>query len=221
MRSTAAIAAALLHLVGGSAPSQVHLATGADPATSMSFSWATTTASSPSSNVRIWNDDLAFNQTFSGASGSAYTITSMTDVEYSSPFIHHVRATGLVSETTYTYQIIGSDGSDSSPIYQFKTAPEAGSMPRKNFGNGHAQGDGPLTFGVIGDLGQTSDSASTVAHLQMEEDVSLVIHAGDLSYADGSGHKWDEWGMTGAVQIPLAKTLEIHWKFIGNSLEVH
>lgn len=37
---------------------------------------------------------------------------------------------------------------------------------------------------VVGDLGQTNHSAQTVAHMMMEDDISAILHAGDLSYAD-------------------------------------
>lgn len=174
-------AVGLLHLAlaAGSAPTQLHLACGADPATSMTFSWASTSGED-ASTVRIWSADGAFNRSFTDESGgSAYTITSKERETYTSPFIHHVRTTGLSPETTYTY-VVGGEGSTSAQA-RFTTAPETGAMPRANHGNGHALG-GPLTFGVIGDLGQTTDSASTVAHLQMEEDGAW------RSKKEGQGH---------------------------------
>lgn len=48
-------------------------------------------------------------------------------------------------------------------------------------------------LGVVGDLGQTSDSVETLAHLTVSSPDSVIL-VGDLSYADGDHERWDSWG---------------------------
>jgi len=47
------------------------------------------------------------------------------------------------------------------------------------------------TFAVVGDLGQTANSASTVDHMLAAANVSMVVHPGDLSYANCVQPRWD------------------------------
>ncbi len=48
-------------------------------------------------------------------------------------------------------------------------------------------------LGLVGDLGQTENSAQTLDHLTGSNPQS-VINVGDLSYADGYQPRWDTWG---------------------------
>lgn len=50
-----------------------------------------------------------------------------------------------------------------------------------------------IIFAVIGDLGQTANSASTIAHVEGQPGVTTVVHVGDLSYADSDEPRWDAW----------------------------
>lgn len=52
----------------------------------------------------------------------------------------------------------------------------------------------PMTWGLIGDLGQTSNSADTLAHVDASPSIDAVIHVGDISYADSVETRWDSWG---------------------------
>ena len=47
-------------------------------------------------------------------------------------------------------------------------------------------------LGLIGDLGQTENSAQTLEHLAATAAAS-VINVGDLSYADGYQPRWDSY----------------------------
>jgi hypothetical protein len=47
----------------------------------------------------------------------------------------------------------------------------------------------PYRLAVIGDLGQTPNSLSTLEHLEVN-DPGSVIDVGDLSYADGFQPRW-------------------------------
>jgi hypothetical protein len=42
--------------------------------------------------------------------------------------------------------------------------------------------------------GQTVDSLGTVNHILNNNELSMVLHAGDLSYADCNARKWDIYG---------------------------
>jgi len=52
----------------------------------------------------------------------------------------------------------------------------------------------PYTIAVVGDLGQTADSAETLAGVAARPGAGHVINVGDLSYADGYHPRWDTWG---------------------------
>jgi acid phosphatase type 7 len=158
---------------------------GPSASTDMTFSWVTSDSDSTSSQVEIWNEDKSFSQIFSGDDGSSYDITSLTHVYYVSPIIHHVRVTNALNPDTLYYYHVGTEDQWSSD-FTFTTAPVPGYLP---------SGSNGLVFGVIGDLGQTTDSQQTVAHLKMESDISMIIHAGDLSYADCEQDRWDSWSV--------------------------
>ncbi|KAF9617087.1 hypothetical protein IFM89_033192 [Coptis chinensis] len=85
-------------------------------------------------------------------------------------------------DTKYYYKI---GQGDSSREFWFQTPPKIGP-------------DVPYTFGIIGDLGQTYNSLSTLKHY-MESQGQTVLFVGDLSYADrymynDVGIRWDTWG---------------------------
>jgi len=101
---------------------------------------------------------------------------------YTSDPIHRVDLTGLQAGTEYMYQVDGEAG-DKWTI--FKTPPAIGS---------------PITFGLVADLGQTTDSMLTMEHmLKFVNDgiIQNVIFPGDLSYADGAADYWDSYGRLG------------------------
>lgn len=63
-------------------------------------------------------------------------------------------------------------------VRSFKTAPKAG--------------EGPVSFAVIGDLGQFSFSEETLGHLRDNKDgIDATILAGDISYNEGDHRRWD------------------------------
>ncbi|KAL2653087.1 hypothetical protein R1flu_021215 [Riccia fluitans] len=90
---------------------------------------------------------------------------------YTSGIIHHVRLTGLKPETKYYYQVGDPYLGAMSHELSFTTLPLAGP---KSF---------PARIGVIGDLGLTYNSTSTLDHLMMNKP-DLVLMVGDLVYAD-------------------------------------
>lgn len=91
---------------------------------------------------------------------------------YTSGYIHDVIIGPLKPSTTYFYRC-GS----SSQEFNFKTPPP----------------QFPIKFAVVGDLGQTEWTRSTLDHIS-KFNYDLLILPGDLSYADFDQPKWDSFG---------------------------
>jgi len=108
---------------------------------------------------------------------------------YTSPTIHNVALPALSSAAEYEYRIGGER------TFAFRTPPAAGAER--------------VTFGVVGDLGQTLNSTATIAGLRAAAaagSIDTLLHAGDLSYADGNGYRWDSYGR---LIEPLASVLPV------------
>ncbi|OIW20804.1 hypothetical protein TanjilG_23185 [Lupinus angustifolius] len=159
---------------GYNAPQQVHITQGDLVGQAMIISWVT--VDEPGSNeVIYWSDSSLQNFT---AEGQVFTYTYYN---YTSGFIHHTTITNLEFNTKYYYEVgIGN----TTRQFWFITPPEVGL-------------DVPYTFGIIGDLGQTFDSNTTLTHYQNSNGTTL-LYVGDLSYADDYPNhdnvRWDTWG---------------------------
>jgi Icc-related predicted phosphoesterase len=79
---------------------------------------------------------------------------------------------GLRPSTTYYYRV-GDPMLGFSPTYTFKTLPAVGA----------GRGSFPMRIGVIGDLGQTYNSSSTLDHLSASNAQAVMV-VGDFTYAD-------------------------------------
>ncbi|KAK9196779.1 hypothetical protein WN943_004910 [Citrus x changshan-huyou] len=91
---------------------------------------------------------------------------------YKSGKIHHVKIGPLEPATTYYYRCGGR-----GPEFSFK-------MPPANF---------PIEFAIVGDLGQTEWTNSTLDHVG-SKDYDVFLLPGDLSYADFQQPLWDSFG---------------------------
>ncbi|KAJ4836202.1 Purple acid phosphatase 22 [Turnera subulata] len=91
---------------------------------------------------------------------------------YSSGKIHHVKIGPLEPNTSYYYRCGGH-----GPEFSFKTPPATF----------------PIEFAVVGDLGQTEWTKSTLAHVD-SQDYDVFLLPGDLSYADSQQPLWDSFG---------------------------
>ncbi|KAK7345357.1 hypothetical protein VNO77_15960 [Canavalia gladiata] len=91
---------------------------------------------------------------------------------YKSGKIHHVVIGPLHPNTIYYYKCGGS-----GPEFSFKTPPS-------KF---------PIEFVVVGDLGQTEWTASTLKHIDRKH-YDVLLLPGDLSYADSQQPLWDSFG---------------------------
>lgn len=102
---------------------------------------------------------------------SDYKISTWT-----SKYITHVEINNLTSWTRYNYKIVGSDYTN-----YFVTGAKLTSNSK-------------IKIGVIGDIGQTQDTEQTIKHLAHNPGINLILHAGDLSYADCNQDLWDSYG---------------------------
>jgi len=146
---------------------------GQEPATQMWVSWASTDASSA-------QDATVSYGTSPAALGEAVTGESLTyafgGAAYTSPYLHHALLTGLSSGTTYFYVVGGTCGNSS--VANFTTAVNKST---------------PMRLAVFGDIGQTANSANTLAHIAANNEIAAIMHTGDLSYADSVETRWDSW----------------------------
>ncbi|RYG60608.1 hypothetical protein EON64_19170 [archaeon] len=101
---------------------------------------------------------------------------------YESGTIHHVQLSGLEPGTLYFYECGDFDNGKTSGSLNFRTLHPVGSKQ-------------PIHFGVLGDLGTTTDSSSTLQHVLTNPFLSMILHAGDLSYADCNQPVWDQYGV--------------------------
>ncbi len=162
-------------------PEQIHMAQGKTPK-SMVISWVDNSVGI--SQVIYGYTQQRLNLKATGKSES-YTFNN-----YTSGQISHVELTGLNPSTRYYYQCGGFPG-EPSEIASFTTGPEPGNSE-------------PLVFGVIGDIGQTTDTEKTLAHLYKNNRLDMILHAGDLAYADCVQELWDTYGQ---LIEPVSKSI--------------
>ncbi|KAJ9542653.1 hypothetical protein OSB04_029159 [Centaurea solstitialis] len=86
--------------------------------------------------------------------------------------IHHVTIGPLDPATTYYYRCGGS-----GPEFNFRTPPTTF----------------PIEFVIVGDLGQTEWTSSTLEHINASN-YDVLLLPGDLSYADTHQPLWDSFG---------------------------
>ncbi|GMI80903.1 purple acid phosphatase 22, PURPLE ACID PHOSPHATASE 22 [Hibiscus trionum] len=151
------------HLGSESDPQQVHISLAGKD--HMRVTWITE------------DEDVASMVEYGKVSGEYDAIaegehTSYTFFFYRSGKIHHVKIGPLESSSTYYYRCGGH-----GPEFSFNTPPSTF----------------PVEFVVVGDLGQTEWTASTLAHVG-NKDYDVFILPGDLSYANTHQTLWDSFG---------------------------
>lgn len=111
-------------------------------------------------------------------SANALSVTGTTSsyefLTYKSGEIHDVVIGPLNPNTVYYYRL---GDPPSSKTYRFKTPPS----------------QFPIKFAVIGDLGQTDWTRSTLEHIN-KSNYDMLLLPGDLSYADFIQPLWDSFG---------------------------
>jgi hypothetical protein len=156
--------------------SQVHIAQGLNP-NSMTISWLT--IDDCFSHVKYGINNISLSNTVYGSSSSYEFLNNKK--YYKSGYIHHVLLTDLEPSTLYYYQCGDFMIQNISDMMYFKTLSKPGDNKQ-------------ITFGVLGDIGQTVHSVSTINNLIKEADIDIILHAGDLSYADCDQALWDSYG---------------------------
>ncbi|GMH07033.1 hypothetical protein Nepgr_008873 [Nepenthes gracilis] len=160
---------------GPNAPQQVHITQGDYDGKAVIVSWVTPDRPGAS---QIWYGRSKEKYEFSA---EGY-VTNYTFYKYNSGYIHHCLINDLEYDVKYYYKI---GAGDTFREFWFQTPPKI-------------HPDSPYTFGIIGDLGQTYNSLSTLQHYMQSRGQS-VLFVGDLSYADryrynDVGIRWDSWG---------------------------
>ncbi|KAK7337222.1 hypothetical protein VNO77_17785 [Canavalia gladiata] len=109
---------------------------------------------------------------------NAFTATGNTSsyhyLLYDSGEIHDVVIGPLKPNTVYYYRL---GGSPYSQTYQLKTPPS----------------QFPINFAVVGDVGQTGWTRSTLEHIGKSK-YDMLLLPGDLAYADFLQNLWDSFG---------------------------
>lgn len=159
--------------------SQIHIAQGFDYS-SMTISWMT--EDNCLSNVIYGKNIENLENILDGSSSSYEFYYDKIGIPnyYKSGFIHHVLLPNLEPLTQYYYKCGDLILQKTSNILSFKTLPKTGDNTK-------------IRFGVIGDIGQTINSVSTINNL-LKEDIDMILHSGDLSYADCDQDLWDSYG---------------------------
>ncbi|KAM3708568.1 hypothetical protein ACJW31_02G106000 [Castanea mollissima] len=127
---------------------------------------------------------------------------------YTSGIIHHVRLTGLMPDTLYQYQCGDPSISAMSDVYYFRTMPVSGP---------HSY---PSRVAVVGDLGLTFNTTSTVDHM-ISNHPDLVLLVGDVSYANlyltnGTGSDCYSCSFS---QTPIHETYQPRWDYWGRYMQ--
>ncbi|VAH75604.1 unnamed protein product [Triticum turgidum subsp. durum] len=148
------------------------------------------------------------------ATGDALVYSQLYPFEglqnYTSGIIHHVRLQGLEPGTKYYYQC----GDPSIPgamsaVHAFRTMPAVG--PRSY----------PGRIAVVGDLGLTYNTTSTVEHMASNQP-DLVLLLGDVSYANlylTNGTGTDCYSCSFAKSTPIHETYQPRWDYWGRYME--
>ena len=159
---------------------QIHIAQGVD-STSMMISWLT--VDNCFSSVAYGKNNQSLDNLVYGSSSTYEFYYDKMNVPkyYNSGYIHHVLIKDLEPTTKYYYQCGDFALQRHSQLLYFNTLPKTGLKIK-------------TTFGILGDIGQTVHSISTVNHLMKESNISMILHAGDLSYADCDQDLWDSYG---------------------------
>jgi predicted phosphodiesterase len=180
--------------------SQIHISQGLTPS-SMTISWVTN--DDCYSHVAYGNNSEFLDSYIYGKSTSYnFTYTLNQPIFYQSGYIHHVLIDELEPNTLYFYKCGDFVNKIKSNLLNFTTLPNVGDHRK-------------ISFGIIGDLGQTYHSLSTVNHLENDRSIKMILHAGDLSYADCNQPLWDIYGK---MIEPLAK--RIPWMVCAGNHEI-
>ncbi|KAJ1694365.1 hypothetical protein LUZ63_011063 [Rhynchospora breviuscula] len=130
-------------------------------------------------------------------------------LNYTSGIIHHVRLDGLMPGKTYYYKCGDSSLNALSEEYIFQTLPAPG------------PNDYPSRVAVVGDLGLTYNSTTTIDHLT-RNDPAMILFVGDLVYADQyvtTGGNGTSCFSCTFPDAPIRETYQPRWDGWGRFME--
>jgi hypothetical protein len=150
----------------------------------MSIMWVAGAVESVGNGSDVFYAEGATTDLTLTATGSwtSYSFKAADYGTYTSGQLHTAYLKKLKPDTLYSYKCGDSATDDWSAVYQFRTLPVSAPTTQT-----------PFVIGVVGDLGQTEDSMITVEHLQADSEMSVIVHAGDLAYADCNQTRWDTY----------------------------
>ncbi|KAH6834778.1 purple acid phosphatase 15 [Perilla frutescens var. hirtella] len=127
---------------------------------------------------------------------------------YTSGIIHHVRLTGLDPYSLYYYKVGDPSIPAMSHIHHFKTMPVSSVQSY------------PARVAVVGDLGLTYNSTSTIEHMTSNKP-DLVLMVGDLCYANlyltnGTG---SDCYSCSFPNTPIHETYQPRWDYWGRFMQ--
>ncbi|CAK9185395.1 unnamed protein product [Ilex paraguariensis] len=128
---------------------------------------------------------------------------------YTSGIIHHVKIDGLEAGMKYYYKC----GDSSLPAMSEEHAFETLTLPGPD--------SYPHRIAVVGDLGLTSNSTTTIDHM-IENDPSMVLMVGDLTYANQyltTGGKGASSFSRAFPDAPIRETFQPRWDGWGRFME--
>ncbi|KAK3187877.1 hypothetical protein Dsin_027438 [Dipteronia sinensis] len=127
---------------------------------------------------------------------------------YTSGIIHHVCLTDLEPDTLYEYECGDPSESLMSKSHYFRTMPVS------------SPSDYPNRIAVVGDLGLTHNTTTTVSHL-LSNHPDLVVLVGGLSNADlyltnGTVSNYSSFSL---LQNPIHETYQPRWDYWGRFMQ--
>ncbi|XP_040994094.1 purple acid phosphatase 23 [Juglans microcarpa x Juglans regia] len=200
-------------------PEQIALAISS--ATSMWVSWITGDAK-VGSNLTELDPSSVASEVWHGKKSGKYTriakgVSTVYSqlypfeglLNYTSGIIHHVRLKGLKPKTKYYFKCGDSSIPAMSEEHVFETFP----VPSpKSY---------PSRIAVIGDLGLTKNSTTTIDHL-IQNDPSMILMVGDLTYANQyrtTGGKGAACFSCAFPDAPIRETYQPRWDGWGRFME--
>lgn len=169
-------------------PEQIHLSLASSDKSLMGVTWVTLNDIPTVVRYGTSSDDLSLIVT-----GKTNTYTQAGWIGT----IHKATMINLKPATIYYYQVGGGEGEKWSQIYSFKTYNPEEELTK---------------FAVIADMdfGHASDNTiASLIKLVERDEIDVVIHSGDVSYADGFEPHWDVfWNKVQpiAARIPYMTT---------------
>jgi len=154
----------------------LHISQGDTPE-KMTISWQTPQYCESEVRYGTSRDDLEFK---AFGDSAHYTFVDYTEPIYMSGYHHHVSVPKLEPGTMYYYKAGDFFQSVMSDVREFQTLQRIGDIS-------------PMAIGIVGDLGMTDDSKSTLEHLSRNTNIDMIMHVGDLGYADCVQTKWDDY----------------------------